>query len=270
MNIRPIRIRNQPHTECDNCPVRELALFQGVPVQNLNWTQKYREQQMVVPPKSLLYEEGSKPDYVYTLFNGWMAVYQISKGGKRQILRFALPGDFIGFQADSNGIVSHSVSAVTESIVCAFPRDSLMDLFESQPMLPLRLASMEARDMSLCQQHQAFSSSKDAYESIAFLLMELFYRTRLQMRHSFDPVNNMIDFPLTQEEIGDAVGLTNIHVNRVIRQFHKLGLIDCHKRKLKILNEESLAEIGDFDKDLISKGDYFAVKHEERIRSRSG
>lgn len=127
-------------------------------------------------------------------------------------------------------------------------------------MLPLRLASMESRDMSLCQHHQAFSSSKDSHESVAFLLMELFYRIRLQMRHQYDPVTNTIEFPLTQELIADAVGLTNIHVNRVLRQFHKLGLIECRQRKLTILNEESLAELGAFDKSMISKGDYFSIE----------
>ena len=260
MNIKPIRTRKQPQTDCNKCPVRELALFQGVPINNLEWTQKYRDQQFIVPPKATLYEEASKPDYVYTLFNGWLAMYLTSRSGKRQILRFSLPGDFIGFQADENGIVSHSVSAITESIVCAFPRESLLDLLESQPMLPLRLASMESRDMNLCQHHQAFSSNKDSHASVAFLLLELFYRIRLQMRHHYDPVTNSIEFPLTQEDIADAVGLTNIHVNRVLRQFHKLGLIECRQRKLTILNEEHLYEISDFDKSIISKGDYFSIK----------
>lgn len=260
MIIRPIRVRKQPQTECNKCPIRDMALFQGVPLNRLDWTQKYREQQFIVPPKATLYQEGSNPDYVYTLFNGWMAVYQTSRSGKRQILRFALPGDFLGFQADSNGIISHSVSAITETIVCAFPRATLVELFQNQPLLALRLASMESRDMSLCQHHQAFRSSKDSHESIAFLLLELFHRTRQQMRHSFDPVNNSIDFPLTQEDIGDAVGLTNIHVNRVLRQFRKLGLIECRQRKLQILGEEKLSEIGEFDKSMITKGDYFSVK----------
>lgn len=260
MNIKPVRIRDKPQTECHQCPIRDLALFQGVPSNRLDWTQKYRDQQFVVPPKAILYEEGSKPKYVYTLFNGMMAMYQTSRSGKRQILRFVLPGDFLGFQAHLDGTISHSASAITETIVCAFPRDTLVDLFENQPMLALRLASMESRDMSLCQHHQAFRSSKDSHESIAFLLLELFHRTRLQMRHNYDPVTNTIAFPLTQEDIGDAVGLTNIHVNRVLRQFRKLGLIECRHRKLQILAEEKLSEIGEFDKSIIAGGDYFSIK----------
>jgi len=261
LRIKPIQIRKEPQTGCNECPIREFALFQGVPLNRLDWTQKYRDQQYLVPPKATLYEEGSKLSHVYTLFNGMMAMYQTSRSGKRQILRFALPGDFLGFQANLNGVISHSTSAISESIVCAFPQETLLDLFEKQPMLALRLATMGSRDMSLCQHHQAFSSSKDSHASIAFLLLEIFYRTRLQMRHNYDPVTNSIVFPLTQEDIGDAVGLTNIHVNRVLRQFHKLELIECQNRRLRILSEEKLTEIGEFDKSIITGGDYSAANY---------
>jgi len=260
LKIKPIQIRSTPHTECGVCPIREMALFQGVPLARLTWTQEYRDGQQVVPPKATLYEAGSIPKHVYTLFNGWMAMYQTSRSGKRRILRFALPGDFLGFQASIKGTISHSVSAVSESIVCAFSRDSLPDLFEQQPSLALRLASMESREMNLCQHHQAFRSSKDSQESIAFLLLELFHRTRQQMRHNYDPVKNSIVFPLTQEDIGDAVGLTSIHVNRVISKFRTLKLIECDRKTLQILNEEKLSEIGEFDREIITGGDYLSIK----------
>jgi CRP-like cAMP-binding protein len=144
------------------------------------------------------------------------------------------------------------VVALSESIVCGFPRNRLQEMFEETPSLALRLASMGSRDMNLCQQHQAFRSRKDAYESIAFLLLELFHRTQLHMSHHFDPKTNSVTFPLTQEDIGDAVGLTNVHVNRILRQFHKLNLINCHHKRLQILDEEKLSDMGEFDKSMIS------------------
>ncbi len=252
MKKKSIQIRKEAHTECTQCPIRKLALFQGVAPDRLEWTQKFRDQQFVVPPKVTLYREGSLTDYVYTLFDGWMVMYQTSREGKRQILRFALPGDFLGFQTDQRGMVSHSVSALSESIVCGFPRSRLEEMFKETPSLALRLASMGSRDMNLCQHHQAFRSRKDAYESIAFLLLELFHRTQIHMNHHYDPKTNSVTFPLTQEEIGDAVGLTNVHVNRILRQFHKLGLINCHHKRLHILDEEKLSDMSEFDKSMVS------------------
>jgi len=252
MKKKSIKIRKEAHTECTRCPIRKLALFQGVPADRLKWTQKYRDQQFVVPPKATLYREGSVTDYVYTLFEGWMVMYQTSREGKRQILRFALPGDFLGFQTDQNGMISHSVSALGESIVCGFPRNRLQEMFEETPSLALRLAAMGSRDMNLCQHHQAFRGRKDAYESIAFLLLELFHRIQIHMEYHYDPKTNSVTFPLTQEDIGDAVGLTNVHVNRILRQFHKLGLINCHHKRLQILDEGKLSDMGEFDKSMIS------------------
>lgn len=252
MNNTPIRIREQPQTKCQDCAIRRMALFQGVPEERLQWTQKYRQHQFIVPRKTLLYIEGSKPDYVYTLFNGWMAMHQTLLDGERKIMRFALPGDFLGFQADANGIISHSVQALTESIVCGFPRSTLREMLEDQPTLALRLATMEARDMSLCQHHQMFGSRKNSEGSIAFLLLELFHRARRQMSQDYNPSDNSIAFPLTQEEIGDSVGLTNVHVNRVIRQFVKNGLLQCKHKRLKIIDEPKLSKIGQFSVNLIS------------------
>lgn len=252
MNNKPVQISESPHTSCNQCPVRKMSLFQGVPKERLGQAQQFRQYQFTVPPKTPLYEEGSKPEYVYTLFDGWMAMYQTSNSGKRQILRFALPGDFLGFQADANGVISHSVSAITKSIVCAFPWERLKALFDQEPKLALRLATMESRDMNLCQHHQTFGSRKDAHQSIAFLLLELFHRTRIQKNSSYDAKNNSIHFPLTQEDMGDAVGITNVHVNRVLRQFVKEKLIICNHRKLTILDEEKLSAIGEFNTDIFT------------------
>lgn len=253
MNNKSVQISEHPHTSCNQCSVRKMSLFQGVPKKRLGQAQKYRQYQFTIPPKTPLYKEGSKPEYVYTLFDGWMVMYQTSNSGKRQILRFALPGDFLGFQADANGVISHSVSAITKSVVCAFPWEGLKALFNEEPKLALRLATMESRDMNLCQHHQTFGSRKDAHQSIAFLLLELFHRTRTQLNSSYNAKNNSIHFPLTQEDMGDAVGITNVHVNRVLRQFVKEKLIICNHRKLTILDEEKLSKIGEFNTDIFTR-----------------
>jgi CRP-like cAMP-binding protein len=242
----------EQQTACTHCSVRNRALFRGVPKNKLDRTQNYRDHQVSIPAKGNLYTEGTSPTHVYTLYEGFMALYQTSKNGKRQIHRFALPGDFLGFQIAGNGVISYSVMALTKSIACGFPRNSLKEMLSSQSNLALRLASMEARDMNICQYHQAFRGRKDAYESVAFLLLELFHRTRKQIVDSYNPDENSVYFPLTQEDIGDAVGLTNVYVNKVIRHFHSEGLLKCNRKRLYILNEEKLSELAEFEAGLIT------------------
>ena len=107
-------------------------------------------------------------------------------------------------------------------------------------------------DMNLCQHHLIGTGRKNARESIAFLLLKLFYRVRLQMQNGYDEATESIIFPLTQEDIGDTVGLTSVHVNRILKEMEAKGWIHCQSKCLTILDEEALMEIGQFDPGMIS------------------
>ncbi len=247
-----ISIKTEGLPQCISCRVRERALYKQVPTDALVNSQEYRKYQFSLTPKTTLYSAGTRPEFLYTLYAGWMALYQSTSSGKRQIMSFSLPGDFIGFQANGNGKIMHSAFSLTNVRLCAFPRSRVKQMFEEQPMLTTQLSLMESRDLALCQHHLMSAGRKDSHESVAFLLLELFHRAKKRIPEEFNETENSIGFPLTQEEIGDAIGITNVHVNRIIREFMRDGLIHCQHRKLTILNEEKLSEIGDFDVAIIS------------------
>ena len=251
MNDKPLHVKEKVTDNCSTCPIRQNSLYKGVPEDQLEWMQKYRQFQVVIPPKNILYLEGSQTEYIYTIYKGWMVLYKSSQSGKRQVLRFSMPGDLVGFQGARAGLVQHSATSLTEVVLCAFPRVKLTEMFSTHPDIALRLLDMETRDINLCHQHQSFGNRKNAYESIAFLLLELFYRSKNQLIQSQKEAEDMIAFPLTQEDIGDAVGLTNVYVNRVIRKFTDDGLIECHHRQLRILDKTRLATIADFKSEMV-------------------
>ena len=154
MNFKAHTILNPPYTDCRQCPVREMALFKGVPKNRLMWTQKYRKNQTLISAHSTIFQEGEQHDYIYTLFSGWGVLYKtVSNNGKRQILRFLLPGDLIGYQTDIEGVSPHSAGTITEAVLCAFPRSQLKTMLKDNSELALRLLDMETRDISLCQNH---------------------------------------------------------------------------------------------------------------------
>ena len=247
-----ISIKTEYLPQCTSCLVRERALYKQLPSNALANSQQYRKYQLKLTPKTTLYSAGTRPEFLYTLYEGWMALYQSTSSGKRQIMSFSLPGDFIGFQANGNGKIMHSAVSLTEATLCAFPRTRIKDMFAEQPMLTTQLSLMESRDLALCQHHLMSAGRRDSHESIAFLLLELFHRAKKRIPQRFNETENSIAFPLTQEEMGDAIGITNVHVNRIIREFMRDGLIHCQHKKLTILNEEKLSEIGDFDVNIIS------------------
>jgi CRP-like cAMP-binding protein len=241
-------------TKCKECPIRNMALFRDVPEDELGWMQEFRESQYLLPAGEILFQEGETAHTLYTLFDGWLILFKILDNGKRRILRFLLPGDFFGFQISGigpSGVHMHGSQALMESTLCAFPVVRFRSMMEKQPRLTTRLAEMEMHDMNLCQNHLIDAASNNARQHIAFLLLEFFYRVRRQLQNGYDRKTNSIVFPLTQEDVGDAIGLTSDHVNRILREMERDGLIRCEIKRLTILNEEAFTEIGHFDPDMI-------------------
>lgn len=231
-----------------------MALFRDVPEAELGWMQEFREAQYLLPAREVLYREGDTAYSLYTLFDGWLVLFKILDNGKRQILRFLLPGDFFGFQVNGIGPTGgymHGSQALVKSVLCVFPTTRLQSMIEQQPYLTRRLAEMEMHDMTLCQYHLIGTVRKNSRERIAFLLLELFHRVRLQRKKDYDEASNSILFPLTREDLGDAVGVSSMHVNSILKEMEIKGWIHCQSKRLTIFDEEALMEIGQFDPGMI-------------------
>ena len=244
-------IRPGEHTQCAQCGVRKLALFQGVKLENLDWTQSHRKQQYVLKPKRRLFEEGEPPKYAYTLFSGWVAEYQTSPDGGRMIHRFALPGDFLGFQAKPEQPIDHSAQALTEITVCAFPVQALKNVIQQLPELNQRLVDMQTTSIQLCRQHMLGVGRKSAKQRLAYLFLELFHRVKVIGNLMSGTEENSIAFPLSQEDLADSMGLTSVHISRTLRELTDEGLLSVKHRRLTIYNEPALMELSQFDKDLV-------------------
>jgi len=241
INLIPIE-HNQ--TACTDCSIRRLALFHGVPEKDLDWTQDYRSSQFTVAPRKEVYRETKASDYMYTVYHGWVAIYKTLDSGKRQILRIALPGDMIGFQPDLQAVMTHSAMALSETVLCAFPSKAMPDLLRKNLSVARRLTELNARDMNICQSRLLTIGQQSAIERIAFFCAELFFRIKMIYNHKED---TEIYFPLSQEDIGDATGLTKIHVNRTLKSLREMNLMEISAKTLKIHDVKGLCDLGNFD-----------------------
>ena len=235
-----LRVRTERHTACHQCPIRNLALFEAVDKGLLDWTQEFRSQQYTLDARRLLYREGETIDESYTLFSGWIMLFKMLPDGKRQVLRFALPGDFLGMCGEMP--VNHSALAITNCILCGFPRDKLNVLFAERAEVAATLVGIQQRDMTQCYNHVLCVGQKSAIESIAGMLIDLYDRCILchKVAHT-----ESIWFPLSQEEIADYAGITLVHVSRVIKELRDQGVLENGHRKIRILNIEELRRIAD-------------------------
>jgi len=236
-------------TKCVDCPVRRQALFRSVPMELIEFSAEYRSQQYILPAKQFLYMEGEAIPDVFTLYSGWVKLTKSLHNGRQQVMRFGLAGDLLGYQSHLDGPMNHSVQALTDITVCAFPRKALLELMQNSAAVSSELAWLSARDMALCHEHLLNASCKNAQQRVAHLLLELFYRNRDATDDSED--NFEIEIPITQEDIAEATGLTAVHVSRTLKQLREMGLLECHRHQLKILEEQAIIELSQFNRNIL-------------------
>jgi CRP-like cAMP-binding protein len=206
----------------------------------LDWKQRYRQGQYSIPPKTQIYTEGRVLDEAFTLFRGWIALTKTLPNGKRQVLRIALPGDFLGYQPSQFEHPStHTAVTLTECVVCLFPRSSVETMVFEQPDLARRLIQIYHGYMASCQEHTTSIGQRSAKQRIAELFLDLFYRLRRRAQVQ----GNRMPFYLTQEDIADVVGITSVHVSRVMRQLREAGLIHCQGHTLTLHDEAELVRL---------------------------
>jgi CRP-like cAMP-binding protein len=227
-----------------------LALFEPLAAAQLEAMQTHRLEQREYPAGALIYSQDARLDESFTLFQGWVILHRTLSDGRRQVLRFALPGDFIGFQPDPDGPILHSAQALTTVRVCVFKRDALMDMFREHPVLAIQMAWITSRDEAIAHDHLTSLGRRPAKERIAQLFLELHHRLGAR-----GPVDERagIPLPLKQEHIADALGLTTIHVNRTLRALRESGLAVLRGGMLRIQNRAALVEMTGFRADSFSR-----------------
>ncbi len=240
---RFLKPRPQP-TQCAVCPIRQNALFQVVPAGYINDAQSRRTDQYHLPARRLLYEEGAPASMAYTLYEGWLMLYRSDSDGRRQGLRVALPGDFLGYMPPGETRIHHSALAVTNAVVCGFRQEGLHEMMGKHPDLAAHITRIQASYMASCQSAMLGLGRKTAEQRIAHLIAELFHRLRERRLLAQDA--SIMPFPLTQEMIGDMTGLTPVHTNRVMRRLRLDGVVRAERQRLEILDLDALIALGEF------------------------
>lgn len=191
-----------------------------------------------------LFRLGERGEAIYSLVNGWVVLYTLLEDGRRQILRFAFPGAILAFVPTRGAVMNYSAQALTDAVVSIVPHKNLGRLARDCPQIGIQLAGRISHDCSLAYDHLSSLGRRSARERVARLLLELFIRSRMRWPgHRTEEMH----LPLTQEHIGDATGLTGVHVNRVLRDLHRDGILEFHYRRLRILNPDRLVDVAGID-----------------------
>ena len=187
--------------------------------------------------------EGSRRTESCLVLDGLVCRYKMVAGGRRQILSFHFSGDMPDLQSLHLDVMDHSLAALTAVRVAFIPHDAIRTIARKHAGIGDALMRHALIDGSIYREWIANVGRRTALERIAHVMCETYVRMRALELVSVGE----FELPLTQAELGDATGLSNVHVNRTLQELRKLGLITTLKKKHTIVDWELLQETADFD-----------------------
>lgn len=196
-----------------------------------------------LPAGTHLIREGDEPDPVFVILEGWACGYKILPDGGRQIISFMLPGDFCDIHIAILHAIDHNIMTLTKTRVASLPRAEMEVLVQARPMLTQAFWWSQLVDQSISRSWIVSMGRRKSVERVAHLMCELYIR----MRNIGLASDDECSMPLTQIVLADALGLTPVHVNRVLRILKTAKVMQLSHGSLRIIDSEKLAKIAGFD-----------------------
>lgn len=190
-----------------------------------------------------LIREGDPPENVFVIIEGWACRYKVLASGRRQILALLLPGDICDIHIFVLKSMDHGIAVLDDSKVVAVPAAEMLTLMNDNPRIERALWWATLVDEAVLRQWLTGMGQRDAMTRLAHLLSELWVR----MRAVGLVASECFSLPLTQTDIGDTLGLTPVHVNRLLQKLRRDGLITLERRQLTVHDVSALMRIAEFE-----------------------
>jgi CRP-like cAMP-binding protein len=203
---------------------------------------------IMAPPRSVaarqdIVSEHDRPSHSTLLISGFAGRYVTLPDGRRQITEISVPGDFVDLHSLLMKQMDHGVVALTDATVANAPHDRLRRLTETHPHLTRLLWLDTVIDGAIHRQLIASMGRKTGLGQLAHLVAELYVRLEVVGLAS----ELSYDLPLSQAVIGDALGLSAVHVSRLVGELRDRGILDWTQSRVTILSWPRLIAAGDFD-----------------------
>jgi CRP-like cAMP-binding protein len=222
---------------------RKLSAFVALSETELTVLQSLHGRRKTFVPGRDLVHQGQSEHAAYILAKGWVSSYKLQPDGTRQIVDFQIPGDFLGLRSVLLRTSDHSFEPITHIEAAEVLESDLLEAFVHTPRLATAIFWAASRDEAMVVEHLVGVGRRDADARMAHFLLELGARLALVgmgRREGFD-------CPLTQYHLADALGLSAVHVNRVLRQLRESGLATFRDGHVTFDDYRGLVELAGFD-----------------------
>ena len=196
-----------------------------------------------------LIREGDQPGPLFVMLEGWACRYKILPNGTRQVLAYLMPGDFCDLNAGLLAEMDHSIQVITASTVATIPRGRVESLMDDYRGIARAMYTSQLIDEGTMRAWITSMGRRTSVERVAHLMCELYIRARnvgLVSKAEFS-------LPLSQLLLADSLGMTPVHLNRVLKVLRLSGSMSIERGRLQVSNPTVLAKLAGFDENYLHR-----------------
>lgn len=193
--------------------------------------------------KQDLIREGDRPGPVFVMLEGWACRYKVLPSGLRQVLAFLMPGDACDLHIGLLGEMDHSIQTITAARVATIDRVDMDTLMEQRPRIAKAMYISQLVDEGTMRAWITSMGRRTSTERVAHLMCELYLRAR----NIGLPSDATLSLPMSQVLLADALGMTNVHINRVLKELRIAGAMALSRGSLDIIDPDLMVRIAGFD-----------------------
>jgi CRP/FNR family transcriptional regulator, anaerobic regulatory protein len=228
---------------CSQCPLLACEGLRPLDANQIKFMQDFKQGEMSVSKGTQVLVQGSISPHLYTVLEGILFRFKILEDGRRQIVNYVFPGDFIGVQGAMDDPLMHGVEALGEATLCVFSRDRIIELFREQPKLGYDLTWLAAKEEAALDEHLVSIGRRTARERIAYLALFLVTRGT----ETGIVKKNKLDISITQAQIADTLGLSIVHANRTLQSLRRSKIIEWTLNDIRVPDMEAARNFAHYD-----------------------
>lgn len=215
---------------------------------------RFEETEKHYPKQVDIHTEGESAASLHVVKKGWLYSYTDFADGRRQIVKVHVPGDVVGFADLAYPTATTTLRTCADATVCPFPKEALDEVMQRAPRLSALLLTIALRDQVILVDTLKAMGRMSARERVAYFLLDL--QARLRVLNGPDLTGYAL--PLSQTEIGDIIGLTNVYVSKTLGRLEEAGRIKRENGRIEIVEEDDLrAMVGFVDRYATLDTDWF-------------
>lgn len=202
-----------------------------------------------VPTRRDLIREGDRPGPVFIFLEGWGCRYKVLPNGTRQVLAFLMPGDSCDLHIGLLDEMDHNIQTITPARVATVERAEMDAILERHPKIAKALYIAQLIDEGTMRAWITSMGRRTSIERVAHLMCELYLRAR----NIGLTTEAQLELPLSQLLLADSLGMTPVHLNRVLKQLRLRGAMTLKRGSLLIADPLMLTEIAGFDENYLHR-----------------